>query len=66
MENNNTTSTGSITLWIFGQISYIFSLMTTSLSLDNIFKLLSIFSVAMVIVINWKKFTGSIKGWFSK
>lgn len=51
--------------WLFGQIAFIFSYITQYSTLEYAFKLLSIISVAMVIVINLKNFISALKS-FSK
>lgn len=50
--------------WIIGQVSYIFSILFAYSSLEYIFKLLSVISVFMVLVINFGNFVKQIKiGW---
>lgn len=63
----------SIIYWCVGQINFIISTMTVLPFMDVLFKILSIISVSMVIVINAKKFIIAIKGvlrqirkWFRK
>lgn len=66
MEGNNVHTYNSITLFCFGQISFLASIFTSTIGLDLIFKYISIISVVMVIVINWKKFISAIKNFRKK
>ena len=62
MDNNTTTNqSGSIPLFLFGHVSYLMSILTAGITLDLVFKLLSIVSVGMVIIINAKKMIKEIK-----
>lgn len=60
MESNHNVG-NSLFLFIAGQVSYLLSIIT---NLEVVFKILSIVSVTMVIIINWKHFVNKLKGIF--
>lgn len=65
MLNDHHKGFNSIIIWCIGQVNFILSITTSIVFLEFLFKILSIVSVLMVIVINLKSFTTKVREYYS-